>query len=173
MTAMRIGSSPWLLLSLATALQWQESSAAEASGPVSAVLFPWFSEILGVCVFFVLTRYCHWLPFTAVMFLVGTLMGIAVTLPGDEPGNNLAESISQWFKIDGHVLLLVFLPGLLFKDAFDVNVHLFKQSIFQLLVMAFPSVLAGLLLPFTYSHMIGAGCLIFSPLKLTTARAPP
>lgn len=45
--------------------------------------------------------------------------------------------------ISGHVLLLVFLPGLLFKDAFEVNAHLFKQSIVQLLIMAFPMVLAG------------------------------
>ena len=49
----------------------------------------------------------------------------------------------QWVNIDGHVLLLVFLPGLLFKDAFEVNFHLFRASLWQLLTMAFPMVLAG------------------------------
>jgi len=119
-------------------------AAGGDGGPVTAILFPWFSEIVGVVVFYVLSRYCHWLPFTAVMFLLGTLMGVSVTLRGET--DDLAVSIVQWSKIDGHVLLLVFLPGLLFKDAFEVNVHLFKQSIGQLLVMAFPMVLGGTVL---------------------------
>ena len=50
--------------------------------------------------------------------------------------NQLAESVGQWVQIDGHVLLLVFLPGLLFKDAFEVNFHLFRASFWQLLIMA-------------------------------------
>ena len=79
--------------------------------PVTAVLFPWFAEIIGVLTFFLLARYCHHLPFTAVMFLIGWLMGIAVTVRG-YVANELATSIVQWTNIDGHVLLLVFLPGL-------------------------------------------------------------
>ena len=79
--------------------------------PVTTVLFPWFAEIIGVLTFFLLARYCHHLPFTAVMFLIGTLMGIAVTNRG-YAANELATSIVQWTNIDGHVLLLVFLPGL-------------------------------------------------------------
>ena len=87
----------------------------------------------GVLTFFVLARYCHFLPYTAVMFLLGTLMGVAVTARG-YASNELAVSIVQWANIDGHVLLLVFLPGLLFKDAFEVNFHLFKKSFWQLLI---------------------------------------
>lgn len=111
------------------------------SHPATAVVFPWFCEIIGVIIFFVLTRYFRAIPFTAVMFLVGTFMGIGVTVRGGD--NDLAISITQWANIDGHVLLLVFLPGLLFKDAFEVNFHLFVQSFGQLIIMAFPMVLAG------------------------------
>ena len=100
---------------------------------VTAVLFPWFAEIIGVLTFFVLARYCHFLPFTAVVFLIGTLMGVSVTARG-YAANELAVSIVQWANIDGHVLLLVFLPGLLFKDAFEVNFHLFKKAFWQLLI---------------------------------------
>ena len=35
--------------------------------PATAVLFPWFTEILGVVTFFLLTRFAHVLPYTAVM----------------------------------------------------------------------------------------------------------
>ena len=35
--------------------------------PFTAVLFPWFTEILGVIAFFLLTRFAHVLPYTAVM----------------------------------------------------------------------------------------------------------
>ena len=83
--------------------------------PVYAVLFPWFAEVIGVCTFFILSRYLHFLPFTAVMFLIGTFMGVAaVNLCTEE---QLQQSVRMWANIDGHVLLAVFLPGLLFKDS--------------------------------------------------------
>lgn len=34
-----------------------------------AILFPWFAEIVGVFVYYVLSRYLHAIPYTAVMFL--------------------------------------------------------------------------------------------------------
>ena len=49
----------------------------------------------------------------------------------------------MWTQIDAEVLLLVFLPGLIFKDAMGLNVHLFQKAFFQCLVFAFPLVLLG------------------------------
>jgi len=51
--------------------------------------------------------------------------------------------MSLWSDINGEVILLVFLPGLLFWDALDVNFRLFCVSFSQLIIMAFPMVLAG------------------------------
>ena len=51
--------------------------------------------------------------------------------------------------IDHEVLFTVFLPGLLFKDAFAIDFHLFVASLPQLLVLAFPMVLAGTFLTAT------------------------
>jgi hypothetical protein len=45
--------------------------------------------------------------------------------------------------IHSEVLLLIFLPGLIFNDAFGLNVHLFGASIWQCMTLAFPMVLAG------------------------------
>jgi hypothetical protein len=116
-------------LFLAAAVGGAEAAAAAAEGeshPVTAVLFPWFAEIIGVLTFFFLARYCHHLPFTAVMFLVGTLMGIAVTIKG-YAANELATSIVQWTNIDGHVLLLVFLPGLVCAKYISRPLGIFVQ----------------------------------------------
>ena len=113
----------------------------KAPKPYYAMLFPWFVTALGVIIFFVLTRYIHKLPYTAVLFLIGTFMGMGVarTVSYDQ----LTKSTLMWENINGELLLVAFLPGLLFKDAYCLNVHLFYKSIGQTLIMAFPMVLGG------------------------------
>lgn len=115
----------------------------EESEPGAAVLFPWFAVVIGVCLFFFLTRYAQWFPYTAACFLVGTAMGISATSL-DNQNHLLHESLVDWWiSIDSEVLLLVFLPGLVFKDAASLNVHLFKVAFGQCCLFAFPMVLAG------------------------------
>lgn len=81
------------------------------------------------------------MPYTAVMFLLGTIMGIGVVVV--EGNDHISESLYLWNSIDSEVLLLVFLPGLIFKDAHGLNVHLFRVALPQCLLFAFPMVLAG------------------------------
>mmetsp|Transcript_28882 Transcript_28882/g.65754 ORF Transcript_28882/g.65754 Transcript_28882/m.65754 type:complete len:1017 (+) Transcript_28882:196-3246(+) len=106
------------------------------------VLFPWFVEMMGVFIYYVLSRYAHAIPYTAIVFICGMFIGLAA---GNEnsPMNALTYSTDTWTGIDGHVILLVFLPGLLFLDSYNIDVHLFAQSFAQLFVFAFPMVLAG------------------------------
>jgi NhaP-type Na+/H+ or K+/H+ antiporter len=112
--------------------------------PATAVLFPPFAVTIGFLVFYVLSRYMKALPYTVTMFFMGTLMGIAVAV-GDS-SNQIHQTILQWININSEVLLLVFLPGLVFKDAFGQNVHLFAYAFWQIFVFAFPIVLAGTVL---------------------------
>jgi NhaP-type Na+/H+ or K+/H+ antiporter len=119
--------------------------------PTSAVLFPWFVEILGVMVFFLLTKFELPVPYAAVMFLLGVFMGwgAVATVRRTEEGqelDQLTESILQWSNINSGVLLLVFLPGLIFRDAIEVNFNLFMKALPQILILAFPMVLVGTLL---------------------------
>jgi len=79
--------------------------------PATAVLFPWFSEVLGVLTVYVLTRYCRALPSMAIMFALGTLVGVAVMKNENMRADTLQESVIQWAGIDGELLLLIFLPG--------------------------------------------------------------
>jgi len=131
----------------------QESGGQQAE-PGVGVLFPWFAEIMGTIVFYMLTRYCTALPYTAVMFLIGTFMGIGILLRGDAAADLLSQSALQWVKINGEVLLLVFLPGLIFRDAFGLNVHLFIVSFSQCWLLAFPMVLAGTVLTALVAYYI-------------------
>lgn len=131
-----------LLLALVPVVKSQEeASQEEESEPATAVLFPWFAEILGVLVFLILSRYMKWLPFTAVMFIMGTCMGVGAERL--QKTDLLTQSITMWSNINGEVLLLVFLPGNIFKDSFGINVRLFIVSIWQCVILAFPMVLAG------------------------------
>jgi NhaP-type Na+/H+ or K+/H+ antiporter len=75
------------------------------------------------------------------MFMLGTFMGIGVSRLNNT--DQLSESIRIWEGINSEVLLLVFLPGLIFHDAYSLNVHLFQVSFGQCLLLAFPMVLAG------------------------------
>jgi hypothetical protein len=148
-----------LLLLALIALSWAPTtltSAAEAGGgsanatdssgeeaePAVAVLFPWFSLAIGTFAYLVLTRLLPWFPYTALMFVSGAVMGISVVHLGHT--NLLTESISDyWLNIDSEVLLLVFLPGLIAKDAMQLDATLFRASFWQCAVFAFPVVLAG------------------------------
>lgn len=39
----------------------------------------------------------------------------------------------MWTQINSEVILIVFLPGLTFPDAFDLNVHLFLSAFWQVI----------------------------------------
>jgi NhaP-type Na+/H+ or K+/H+ antiporter len=122
----------------------EEEEVEEEIEQVYAVLMPWFVQAVGVVVFYMLTRHFHAVPYTAVLFVTGTVMGVGAVRSGFS--DQLTLSISQWTNIDSEVLFCVFLPGLLFKDALEINFHLFVFSFWQLLLLAFPMVLAGTML---------------------------
>lgn len=119
-----------------------------SDGPVEeeadAILFPWFAEVVGVVVLFLLTRFEIPIPFAAVMFVFGTFLGVgAVKL---QSSDKLTRSILMWSEIDSELLLLVFLPGLIFRDAIEVDFNLFAAAFSQILLLAFPVVLFGTIL---------------------------
>ncbi|GKZ01050.1 hypothetical protein MPSEU_001056700 [Mayamaea pseudoterrestris] len=111
-----------------------------------AVLFPCFSIVIGVLVYYTLSRipFLHqWLPYTAAMFVIGAMLGVGCTLTGNST-KRLNDAVQVWTNIDAEVLMLIFLPGLIYKEiAIGLNVYLFRASIWQSFVFAFPMVLAG------------------------------
>ena len=106
----------------------------------NVVLFPFFSILVGIFVYYIISRYAHGVPYTATMFLIGSTMGYASLHTN---GNNIVESIKMWLGINGEVIILSFLPGLIFLDSYNINVYLFRKALSQLLIFAFPMVLSG------------------------------
>lgn len=104
------------------------------------VLFPWFAVFLGVVVYYVLSRFTHGLPYTAIMFITGAMIGYSAP---HAAGNAIVDSTRLWLGINGEIIILTFLPGLLFLDSYNSNVFLFQRSILQIIIFAFPMVLVG------------------------------
>jgi NhaP-type Na+/H+ or K+/H+ antiporter len=75
------------------------------------------------------------------MFITGAIMGYITTQSQDD--NAIMTSTRMWLGINGEIIILAFLPGLLFLDSYNINVYLFKRSFSQILTFAFPMVLAG------------------------------
>ncbi|KAL3912314.1 MAG: hypothetical protein SGILL_006933, partial [Bacillariaceae sp.] len=106
-----------------------------------ALLYPMFVLLIGICAFYLLTRFAPWFPYTALMFIIGVVMGIcSVTVAATD---QLSSSIRMWENIGAENVLLGFLPGLIFRDAYTSNVFLFQKAFWQCMTMAFPMVLAG------------------------------
>ena len=96
---------------------------------IYAILFPWFAQTIAVFIYYIISRYLTFLPYTAIVFLFGVVIGAVLnpSVVADRGQNALAYSASIWLNIDGLVILLVFLPGLIFNDAYTINVHLLFQ----------------------------------------------
>lgn len=128
------------------------NNATESTNPIAsnnvpdAVLFPSFCITVGVLVYYVLSRVPRLgqiLPYTAAMFLVGVAMGAGSSVLANSD-RRLNNSIQMWTNIDAQVLLLVFLPGLIYKEiSIGLNVHIFRATFWQIILFAFPLVLAG------------------------------
>jgi hypothetical protein len=162
-TSLSIERTSWIiLLLLSVLLLLVEDSSGESTGdvelgeaideeghvshPPHAVLFPSFILTLGVVVYYILSRYLSFLPYTAIMFLLGTIMGILSEYNAfefmDKKYTYMHDTLFAWQNINSEVLLLVFLPGLIFKDALGQNPYLFTMGFGQLLIFAFPMVVS-------------------------------
>ena len=91
----------------------------DAHGAIHAVLFPWFAQIIGIFVYYFLSRFAHALPYTAVMFVMGFSVGYSMNIK--DGIKILDESMLTWMSIPGQLLLMVFLPGLLYIDAYHID----------------------------------------------------
>ena len=106
-------------------LYYNDDIDDENNNPVYAILFPFFTQTLAIIIYYLISRYIKVFSYTALVFLLGTIIGY-VTNNNQE--NDLAKSVNIWLGINGQVILLVFLPGLIFNDSFTINVHLFFQG---------------------------------------------
>lgn len=95
------------------------------------------------------------LPFTVLLLLIGLVTGAAnrhgVFGKYNLGGMHLdfsffSEAFEFAANIDPHMLLFVFLPVLIFEAAFAMDVHTFKKSVANAVLLAVPGIIIALLL---------------------------
>ncbi len=90
-------------------------------------------------------------PFTALLLIIGIILGVLTRLGAFETWGSLdvsfiADSFHFAANIDPHMLFFVFLPILIFEAAFAMDLHTFKKSATNSVILAVPGILMALLL---------------------------
>lgn len=109
----------------------------EGAGETSKVelLFLFFIVTVTLGVFFkFFQKYVHY-EFTPLLLIIGIIFGFFADGLG-----KLGEALKYVGTIDGHALLLIFIPLLIYESAFSSHTHTFLKSIWQILILAFPAV---------------------------------
>ena len=71
--------------------------------------------------------------------------------------SHMRGSVERWVQLDGHALLFIFLPPLLFADTMHMDWALFKVSLGQCMLLASTGVLLGALLTALYAMALPYG----------------
>jgi NhaP-type Na+/H+ or K+/H+ antiporter len=90
-------------------------------------------------------------PFTALLLIIGMILGVITRMGGFEHWGTvdvsfIADSFAAAAHIDPHMLLYVFLPILIFEAAFAMDLHTFKKSATNSVILAVPGIVIALVL---------------------------
>ena len=97
------------------------------------------------------------LPYTVLMFLFGVLFtALATEFHGS--WGRVGRSVDLWLGVHPHIILLVFLPPLLFESAFDMDYNVFQRVAGQALLLAVPGVFLSLGLTACYVKFMFSRC---------------
>ncbi|WED23943.1 cation:proton antiporter [Vibrio sp. JC009] len=81
-------------------------------------------------------------PYSVVLLLAGLCIGLysrSAHMQQNLPELNLA--LTGLAQVDPHLILLLFLPTLIFESAFAMETHLFKRMFSQILILAVPGLI--------------------------------
>lgn len=114
-------------------------------------------------------------PYSVILLVFGLLVGFfSRTNIGFAEYPHLNENLLILSNIDPHLILLLFLPTLIFESAFGMETHLFKRMFSQIAILAVPGLLLTTLLtaglayyvfPWDWSWTV---CLLFGALISAT-----
>ena len=114
------------------------TSHLEHSDGTEAVLFLFLAIMTGAMVRFLFKRLP--IPYTVMLIICGLAVGFAAKA---EPAISRYTAIAH---MNPHLLLHVFLPILIFESAFSMNVHTFKKTLSQTLLLAGPGLMISTVL---------------------------
>ncbi|HEY5716073.1 MAG TPA: cation:proton antiporter [Psychromonas sp.] len=114
-------------------------------------------------------------PYSVILLLAGLGLGLysrTVHMQANLP--ELSIALTNLAQVDPHLILLLFLPTLIFESAFAMNAHLFRRMLTQITVLAVPglmlstaltAVLAFYFFPWQWSWTV---CFLFGALISAT-----
>jgi len=123
-----------------------ETAVRGEGGPAFAVLFVILVIAMAALTHQVLASYVPWLPHSAVLFLEGVLLSMYLDSKYHIHEGMFASvhnSVEMFMQIDGHALLFIFVPVLLFTESLSVDIHLFRKTFWQSFLLACPGVVAS------------------------------
>ncbi|MBD3635823.1 MAG: cation:proton antiporter [Crocinitomicaceae bacterium] len=115
------------------------------------ILFVILALIIGAATRFLLAKVN--IPFTVALLIIGLVLGfvgrndwlIEMEFLGTTFDASMLDRSFDWASsLDAHVILTVFLPILIFEAAFAMDVHTFKKSFVNSVLLAIPGILMAL-----------------------------
>ena len=93
------------------------------------------------------------IPFTTNITILGLLIGYFHSSLG-----KLDQAILIWSELDPHLLMMIFLPALIFESAFNSDWHIIKHELGKVLLMAGPMlIMATFATAAAFHYILGYG----------------
>lgn len=83
-------------------------------------------------------------PFTVLLLIFGLALGVANRLGYLDFATGISESIEFAANMDPHMLLFIFLPILIFEASYAMDLHTFKKTSTNAILLAVPGILLAL-----------------------------
>lgn len=83
-------------------------------------------------------------PFTVLLMIIGIVMGITNRLGYLEMVEGISNAIDFAANMDPHMLLFIFLPILIFEASYAMDLHTFKKTSTNAILLAVPGILIAL-----------------------------
>lgn len=83
-------------------------------------------------------------PFTVLLLIIGLALGVANRLGYLEMADSISKSIDFAANMDPHMLLFIFLPILIFEASYAMDLHTFKKTSTNAILLAVPGILMAL-----------------------------
>ncbi|MFT6928231.1 MAG: NhaP-type Na+/H+ or K+/H+ antiporter [Psychromonas sp.] len=94
-------------------------------------------------------------PYCVILLLAGLSLGFfgrTAQIQANFPG--LKSALTNLAEVDPHLILLLFLPTLIFESAFSMDPHLFKRISKQIMVLAVPGLILSTLLTAVFTFYL-------------------
>ncbi len=120
----------------------EHQSHGEHETNTAPILFIILAIIIGVATRHFVKRSPF--PFTVLLLIFGLALGVANRLGYLDFASSISDSIEFAANMDPHMLLFIFLPILIFEASYAMDLHTFKKTSTNAVLLAVPGILIAL-----------------------------